>query len=423
MSALTSASCRYLCQIVSSVLLFVVAIIFASAAVSPARAQTFTTLHTFTNNPDGASPFGGLVADRSGNFYGTTEYGGTLGGGTVFELSPPTAGGSDWTETAIWNFGGGPSGSVPAYPLAMDSEGNLYGETQLGGNPACGCGAVFLLARPKMLGGSWTERAIYVPASGSTPLLYGGLIVDSTGAVYGTEFYGGKFNQGLAFKLAPTANGQFEETILYNFGAASTDAVLPYGPLTIDSNGNLYGLSYLGGANNYGTVYKLTPPASGTGPWTNSILYSFTNGSLGCFPAGNVILDKSGRLYGQTVGCGVSNGVIFQLTPPAGAGPWVESVLYTFNSTDGGGGYSYLSFDAKANAIYGTSFFSGGDGVVFQLTSSGVGGWTDTVLHAFTGGADGSGPNGPLVWDANGVLYGTTYSSDGAFGTAFSIAP
>jgi uncharacterized repeat protein (TIGR03803 family) len=397
--------------------------IFVSAPAVPASAQTLITLHTFTGTPDGRNPFGGLVADGKGNYYGTTQYGGTSDNGTVFELSPPAEVGGDWTETVIWNSAGGTEGGTPSYQLVMDAKGNLYGEFQLGGNPVCNCGGVFLLVPPETLGGTWTERVIYAPAIGianGDDVFFGGLILDSSGAVYGTQFGGGANTQGLAFKIAPVAGGGFRETTLYNFGATSTDSAQPWGPLTMDSSGNLYGTSLAGGANSEGTAYRLTPPPGGSGDWTNTVLYSFPGGSAGCGPEGNIILDKAGRLYGQTTSCGgaANRGVIFRLSPPNGSGSWTESVLHAFSSNDGGGLYPSLSLNPKTGVFYGTSFYAG---AVFALKppASGGGAWIEKVV-ATTGS-----PLGPIVWDANGVLYGTAYDGGGvgAYGTAFSIVP
>jgi uncharacterized repeat protein (TIGR03803 family) len=417
------ASNRGVLAVRRSLVLSLLSMMCIAASFMPASAQTYTTLHSFANSPDGASPFGGLVADAKGNFYGTTQYGGTLYGGTVFELSPPAMVGGDWTETVIWNFAGGLTGNTPSYQLVMDAKGNLYGEVQSGGNPFCSCGGVFVLVPPKTSGGNWSERIIYAPASAGgnsgSDVFYGGLILDASGAVYGTQFGGGTNSQGLAFKIAPVAGGGFRETDLYNFGGASTDSMQPWGPLTLDASGNLYGVSLLGGASGNGTAYKLTPPAGGSGAWNNTILYSFPGGSGGCQPEGNVILDKGGKVYGQTTACGGSanRGIIFRLTPPTGSGSWTESVLHTFSSTDGGGLYPSLALNAKTNVFYGTSFYAG---VVFELKppAGGSGRWIEEVLATTTF------PLGPVVWDANGTLYGTAYSGgSSASGTAFSIAP
>jgi len=409
-----------MCKVMCNAVLFAVAVIFVSACVSPASAQSFSTLYSFAG-PDGQSPLGGLVADQDGNYYGTTESGGEFYYGTVFQVSPPTSAEGDWTETVICSFAGGLDGSSPAYRLVMDRKGNLYGETREGGNE--GSGTVFILEPPKTSGANWTKRIIYLPAGAGT-VFQGELMIDSSGSLYGTQFSGGNFGVGLAFKLTPGPGGKFLATTLYSFGAAPGDAEFPYGPLTMDSAGNLYGVSYSGGTTEFGTAYKLTPPASGSGSWTDSVLYSFGEGNQGCAPEGNVVLTRSGRLYGLTAGCGASgNGVFFELTPTQEL-PWTESVLHAFSSTDGGGSYPTLSLNVEANVFYGTSYYAGGNGAVFQITPpTGRGGpWTDTVLHTFSGGSDGGNPFGPVTRDKDGVLYGTGFTLDNP-GMVFSIVP
>jgi uncharacterized repeat protein (TIGR03803 family) len=118
--------------------------------------------------------------------------------------------------------------------------------------------------------------------------------------MYGTQYVGGTYSFGQAFKVAPATGGGFTGTVLYNFGVTGTDSKEPYSPLTLDTNGNLYGVSNIGGTNDLGTVFRLTPPAGGVGNWTNTVLYSFTGAGAGCNPEGNIILDQAGRLYGQT---------------------------------------------------------------------------------------------------------------------------
>jgi hypothetical protein len=409
--------------------MFVAITMFIGFAFNTARAQTFNTLYTFTGAPDGGNPFGGLLADGKGNYFGTTSGGGISNNGTVFELSPPAVSGEVWTETIIWDFAGGADGSDPSFQLVKDAKGNLYGETRGGGNPTCSCGTVFVIVPPKTTGGIWAKHIIYLPSAffpGQGGGLWG-LTIDSTGILYGIRTAGGIYDGGLAYKLVPAVGeGGYEATVIYYFGVTSTDSMTPSSSLAMDASGNLYGVSSFGGADNFGTAYKLTPPSTGSGLWSNTVLHSFTTGSDGCFPLVlNVVLDKLGRLYGQSSQCGgpAANGTFFRLTPPTGSGGWTESILYTFGSADGGGQYASLSLDAKTNSFYGTSFY--GTPVVYQLTppAGGAGAWTDTVLHTFTGGTDGSSPSGPLVWDSDGVLYGTTNSGADGYGTIFSIIP
>ena len=138
----------------SALVLLVVGFGLLTAFAGSASAQTVNTLYTFTGGADGGNPLGGLVADGKGNFYGTTIGGGSAAFGTVFELSPPAVVGGSWVETVIWNFAGKADGSSPSFTLVVDKGGNLYGETQLGGQ-FCDCGTVFKLKPPAVAGGTW----------------------------------------------------------------------------------------------------------------------------------------------------------------------------------------------------------------------------------------------------------------------------
>jgi uncharacterized repeat protein (TIGR03803 family) len=400
-----------------------VALLVALATGSPA--QTFTTIHTFTNTPDGEGPFGGLVADGKGNFYGTTEYGGAYGFGTVFELSPSASG---WNETIIWSFAGKADGAEPSYQMVVDASGNIFGETQVGGNFGCNCGTVFELQPPASQSGAWTKVLLYTFTGANGSLPYGGLTLDSGGNLYGVKFNGGAFGYGLAFRLAPAAGG-YSESTLYAFGNTTAAPATPYGPLLMDSAGNLYGVSQGGGAQSSGTVYRLTPPANSSGRWTSTTLFAFKGAGSGCAPEGNLLMDASGNLYGQATSCGSSNtGLIFRLSPPTISGaPWTEAILHQFGARDGGGFYPSLSFDSSKTNLYGTSFYADSYGVVFELKPPAIEGapWTEKILHSFTSGSDSSGPLGPIVQDANGVLYGTAFYgiNHAQGGTAFSLAP
>lgn len=215
-------------------------------------------LHSFDNTgTDGFYPYGGLVMDTKGNLYGTTTAGGTYNGGTVFELGP------NGTETILHNFGNGVDGNAPAVGLVIDAEGNLYGTTNYGGaNSSCnggrGCGTAFELST------NGTETILYnFGASGTDGYYpYAGLVMDTKGNLYGTTALGGANSScnagsgcGTAFKL--TANGT--ETILHSFGATETDGYSPFDALAIDTNGNLYGTTANGGQYGSGIIFKLTP--------------------------------------------------------------------------------------------------------------------------------------------------------------------
>jgi uncharacterized repeat protein (TIGR03803 family) len=185
-----------------------------------------------------------------------------------------------------------------------------------------------------------------------------------------------------------------------------------------DAKGNFYGVTGQGGDNNLGAVYEISPPAVNGGPWTETVLFSF-NGSNGTLPAGRLLLGIGGVLYGTTNGGGASGaGTVFQLTPPAApGGSWTETLLYTFTGgNDGGFPENGVILDSKGNLLGNAS------NAVFQLTpTQSTGGvWTESVLHNFTG-PDGFITVGTLTLSRK-ALYGTT-AEGGAHGvgTAFKL--
>jgi uncharacterized repeat protein (TIGR03803 family) len=209
----------------------------------------------------------------------------------------------------------------------------------------------------------------------------------------------------LTLVLAPAAGAAGKYKVLHAFHG--NDGAQPYGGLIFDAAGNLYGTTSEGGdykacpgAHGCGTVFKLTPNADGS--WTESVLHSF-NGSDGEFPEAGLVFDAAGNLYGtDTAAFGAHNeGNVFKLSPNADGG-WTESVLHWFNGSDGGfPGYGALIFDAAGN-LYGTTLAN-----VFKLSPNADGSWTETVLHSFNG-SDGRVPLAGLIFDAAGNLYGTT---------------
>jgi uncharacterized repeat protein (TIGR03803 family) len=216
------------------------------------------------------------------------------------------------------------------------------------------------------------------------------------------------------FDLTPSGAGYTENT-LHEFADGNDGGLPPSG--VIDVNGSLYGVTGVGGAHNYGTVYRLTPSGS---RYTETILYSFTGGGDGKNPGAGVI-DVNGSLYGTTGGGGAyTYGTVFKLTP-SGSG-YVESTLYSFKGgRDAEGTYSTLT--EQAGTLYGTGEHGGLDnyGTVFKLTPSGSG-YTESVIYRFKGGTDGSEPYWCVVADKNGTLYSTT-ADGGHFGngTVFAL--
>jgi len=271
------------------------------------------------------------------------------------------------------------------------------------------------------LSGGWTESVLYTFSGlkdGASP--FAGLTFDLAGNLYGTAVDGGTYDHGAVFKLAPSLGGWTEST-LYSF--SGRDGENPYGGVTLDRAGNIYGMTYYGGRHGYGVVYELSLGSSGG--WTQTVLHNFTGGKDGGNPYADLTLDAGGNLYGTTSSGHTSGyGVVFELIPSS-SGTWTEKVLHSFTGgRDGTSPSSTLIFDAAGN-LYGTAEFGGarGYGVVFELAISSGGIWRQTVLHSFTS-KDGFEPLAGLVLDAAGNLYSTTIlgGTDG-YGVVFEVTP
>jgi hypothetical protein len=436
------------------------------AASGPADAQqvTFKSLHSFNGGSDGLFPRAGAILDGSGAVYGITELGGANHSGTVFKLTPPTTQGGAWTESVVYSFcsqSNCTDGAQPFASLIFDASGALYGTTVAGGNPnrtcspnGSGCGVVFKLTPPATSGGTWTESVLYSFNGGGTDggSPDAGLIFDAAGALYGTTQNGAAPNCGgacgTAFKLTPpkSQGGAWTESV-FTF-AGNPGGAQPVAGLILDASGAVYGTTLRGGTHQNcplgcGTVFKLIPPTTQGGAWTESVLYNFTGGSDGGSPGGGLVQDASGALYGTTGGGGSSCGglssgcgTVFKLTPPTSQGAaWTESVLYSFTGVgnDGFGPAAGLILDSSG-ALYGTTQFGGnsgcqgnGCGVVFKLTppASPGGAWSESVLYNFTGGSDGAQPSAGVTMGASGVLYGTATvgGTGGTGGTVFELLP
>jgi len=159
----------------------------------------FATLYAFKDQPDGALPYGGLVADKVGNLYGTTYYAGANDLGTVYKLSHANG---HWTESVLYSFKGGSDGASPISSLASDAAGNFYGTTSDGGAASCGCGVIFKLARSTS--GKWTESVVYqFPGTPDPGFAYNGMISGSSGSFYGATVHGGSNNDGAIYEFTP----------------------------------------------------------------------------------------------------------------------------------------------------------------------------------------------------------------------------
>ena len=411
-----------LCGVSSWMIVAMLAVLFPALGFSQER-----VLYSFTGtHGDGQYPFAPVTVVK-GKLYGTTLNGGT-GYGNVFELSRNSSG--DWTEKTLLSFQGSsgysPGGYGPLGGLVADEAGNLYGTAQAGG--VHGYGVVFKLA-PDGKGG-WIETVLYAfnGTDGSQPVA--SLTFDKAGNLYGTTSFGGAraYGRGNVFKLSPNPDGTWTESVLLTFNGA--DGWRPLGGLTFDAAGNLYGTTDEGGGHKYfGNVYKLSPGADGK--WTETVLHSF-DGTNGGYGIGNVVLDKAGNVYGTTFGgggtaCEFGCGVVFELSPNSN-GTWTYSVLYRFTgASDGADPYAGLAIDEGGN-LYGTTAFGGdfvclsGCGVVFKLARDQHDQWTYSVLNSFNV-SDGTAPESNVILGPNGTLLGTTVSGGSGNGVVFEVAP
>lgn len=341
-------------------------------------------------------------------------------GEAVFKLIPNADG--SWTPRTLHIFRGIPDGEFPSGGVILDAAGNVYGLTNGGGRGAAG--TVYELVHSA--NGHYAEKILHhfgQNADGKFP--FGALTFDAAGNLYGTTQGGGTNNTGTVFELLPTALGPWTEKVLYNFNL-SGDGADPMVGVIFDSAGNLYGTTGTGGVSDGGTAYKLSPQPDGS--WTETNLVSFSHGSE---PDGSLTFDKSGNLYGATIYGGAHNlGVVYKLSPQSD-GSWTETVLHSFNTNgkDGFNAFTSLVFDAAGN-LYGATMsggsFGGGNGygTVFELTPQADGTWTESMVFSFNG-ADGEGPSwGGLIFDSAGNLYGAsrTGGADGN-GTVFKITP
>jgi uncharacterized repeat protein (TIGR03803 family) len=352
----------------------------------------FTNLYTFQGPPnDGANPVARVILGPDQTLYGTTENGGNSinychgGCGSVFNLRPqPTvckAALCPWQETVLYDFStSDPSfGALPESEVTFDSAGNLYGTTYTGG--------------------------YYDGAGGGS----------------------GCVECGLVYKLAPS-NGGWTESVPYSFSGYQyyTDGAFPVGGVTFDNAGDMFGTTTGYGLCGFGIAYELTPNGS---HWNEVILQQLCNS--GASPTANLIFDGSGTFYGAAEGnteYGAQPVTIFTLTQSGGS--WVYTPIYT-STRHGGGPAGQLLLDSAGN-LYGTTIEGGsnplgqcsaGCGAIFKLSPSG-GGWTYTELYDFTGGSDGAYPHSNLLMDAGGNLYGTA-SQGGNLGSGvvFEFTP
>jgi uncharacterized repeat protein (TIGR03803 family) len=376
-------------------------------------AQTFTTLFSF-DGTDGAFLAAGLVQATNGDLYGTTgaASGDSSNGGTVFKITP------SGTLTTLYYFCSQTNctdGRGPLAGLVQATNGDFYGTTAAGGTS--NGGTVFKITPSGTLTTLYSFCSQSGGADGCAPTA--GLVQATNGDFYGTTKYGGANGYGTVFKITPS--GTF--TTLYSFCSQSNcaDGTTPTAALLQATDGDFYGTTLNGGIGSYGTVFKITPTGSLT------TLYRFCSQS-GCrdgyVPQAALVQATNGEIYGTTTGGGTKgSGTVFKITPDG-----MLTTLHSFDGTDGSDPYGGL-VQATDGDFYGTTLYAstGGYGTIFKITPSG----TLTTLYVFCtqpGCTDGKAPVAALVQDTNGKFYGTTYGggansgSNASYGTVFSLS-
>ena len=401
----------------------------ASNALGQDNRFTVSLLYSFTNTSAGAWPVHGLALDSAGNLYGVAlaglyqqgRYCFNEGCGGVYEMT--SDGNGRWnTATAIHIFNGSDGGS-PSTNLILSKNGDtIFGTASQGG--VFGFGVVFQLSKA---GSGWNYTVIhsFSNAEGSPS----GLATDHAGSLYGMTYNGGPGSMGTVYKLSPSGTGSWEETILYSF-RGSPDGAYPFSyPTYNPDDGSLYGTTQYGGANGDGTVFRLSPKPDGS--WSEKILFDFA-GENGASPKGPLLLVQQGQtILGTTsTGGAFAQGTVFLLHEWENDN-WAENVIHSFNN-DGSDGYSVSGglLSTSTGHLYGTTASGGlnSGGIVYELlpTEGEPGSWTETVVHNFNpmDGADGSLPDGILVFNQSGTSLLSTTQEGGALtlGTVYQIS-
>ncbi|HEY7097877.1 MAG TPA: choice-of-anchor tandem repeat GloVer-containing protein [Terriglobales bacterium] len=373
------------------------ATIAVSVFLSPlAGAQTYTVLHHF-DQTNGPSPLPQpLFLDSHGTLYGSTKYGGT-GGGTVYKLE------QNRTFTTLYSFPGWSDDCFyPSSAVTVDPSGNIYGPA-LAWEPGYGGGGAIFKIDPSGVE-TIMHHFLFLGVNGENPTT--SLIPDKHGFLLGTTAGGGTSGYGVIYRINPS-NGA--GGVIYNF--SGPDGNFP-GAIVKGAGGTLYGSTIVGGAFDVGTIYKIDSQLKQT------VLYSFTGGPDGGYPNSGIALDSQGNIFGTTDSGGANDaGTVFKVSPDG-----TETVLHDFSyfSTDGLRPAAGVAID-KAGNVYGTTEYGGtlNGGILFGVDASG----TFTILHNFDE-IGGINPITTLMVDADGTIFGTT-SLGGLHGSgvAFRLRP
>ena len=380
--------------------------------------------------PAGYPPSNGLIFDSAGNLYGSAFNGasqacsnGQGGCGVIFELSRQKNG--SWAYTEIYKFTGASDGLHPDTNLVFDAAGNLYGATYGSRNDASGdptaaksYGTVFKLSPNPS--GPWNFTLLYTFTGGSGGQEPNSIAIDASGNVYGTTPNGGSANQGFVFQLTPTTSGPWNETVIHDFTGCQ-DGGYPI-EVAFDQKGNLYGTAWYGGAaacaTPGGVVFQLTPQSGGA--WQETEIYSFDAGTDGGYPQ-TLAFDSAGDIYGTCdLGGKKGEGLVFKLTQSNGQ--WSETDLHSFNGQNGFEPESLVL--GSGGVLYGTVRYNGqsGAGLVYELIPKT--GTKETIVYQFTGRSDGGNPDGGIVLDKAGNIYGGTLEGGSQqVGVVFEVTP
>jgi hypothetical protein len=403
-----------------------VATLFLLTAVGVAQGQTFTVIHNF-NGTGGAQPYSGITRDASGNFYGTTDYGGRQncdnggppGCGVAYKLRQVN---SEWLFTVLYEFLGSHNDFLPTDPgnITIAPNGVPFGTQFLAGPTESGL--LYSLQPPPngaiAANTPWSYRVDHSFGGGNDGSGPSQVTIDSAGNIFGTTGNGGTDNAGIVYELTPS-NGSWVETILYNFtGGADGDD--PDG-VSLDASGNIFGVTRDGGSEKYGTIYELTPSGSG---WIITVLHDFADDAVGGI-SGPLLRDSAGNLYGVTAESTSDGGTIWELSPSDGG--WVFNVLYSLPGPPNMVSLVFRLVMDAGGALYGVNNIFGANnlGSAFKLAPSN-GGWAYTDLHDFgslPNDADGCYPRGPVALDGAGNIYGTTQQCGKGAGVIYQIAP
>jgi uncharacterized repeat protein (TIGR03803 family) len=393
----------------------------SAGTATPAATSGTKVAYSFAGGADGEYPSTDLVVDASGNLYGTSVQGGANGSGTVFRLSPSASG---WTHTVVYNFTGQADGGQPYGGVVLDAQGNnLYGTAVVGGthrgSPCIdsGCGVAFKLTQS---GGSWHQSVIHTFTGGSDGYGPGnGLTLAKDGSLFGMTPTGGTHGLGIIYQLNPGASGTWKLKVIHAFSGGDDGATGSAGRLLLDGAGGLFGVSTVGGAHGAGAAFHVTQDPSGR--WKLTPIYEFNGVPDAGFPYGGLIFDGSGNMYGTSYYDGANNlGSVYELSPTP-TGGWTERVLHSFTG-GGDGNYSISTLASVAGNLYGTTSEGGAGcscGVIFKLTPSAHGHWTQTVVYRFPGPPGAAFAYNGMAADSTGRhLYGTTVhggtTNDGA---------